>query len=251
MPDTESENSVEPKSTPESGRTFDDFPEGWPVAPTRVYRIAYPWMRVGFRGLARILAPRLDISGSVNVPRRGAVLLTPNHISDADPPLVSLAAPRPLFFMAKREIFGIKNLGPLIRFFGAFPVDPHGSDRAALRYAQMLLENKQAVVVFPEGRCSPSAELEPALPGAVMLALRAGAPVVPVGIWNTPCLVPYASTIPRPSLARVVIHFAPPIRFDDLAHLPKRQAREIATQRLHDAIAAARAVAIERAARWN
>ena len=239
------------KSTPESGRTFENFPDGWPLEPTRVFRIAYPWMRDGFRLLARVLAPRLDICGSVNVPRRGAVLLAPNHISDADPPLVSLAAPRPLWFMAKREIFEMGKLGPLIRFFGAFPVDQHGFDRAALRHAQSLLENKQAVVVFPEGRCSPSAELEPALPGAVMLALRANAPVVPVGIWNTPRIVPYAATVPRPTFARVVVYFAPPIRFDDLADLPKREMREAATQRLHDAIAAARAVAIERASRFS
>jgi 1-acyl-sn-glycerol-3-phosphate acyltransferase len=223
--------------------------EGLPLRPTAIFRYAYPWLRLILSLAARIFAPRFRVSGTRHVPRRGPVLLAPNHISDCDPPFVYAATPRPLWFMAKNEIFAIRYLGRLIRLFGAFPVEPNGADRAALRHAEKLLAAGQAVVVFPEGRCSVSGELEPILPGVVMLALRAGVPIVPVGLWNTTSVIPYGSVIPRPTNDVVAVHFGKPIRLDDLGHLGKREAREVAGERLRLAIVAARQAAINDSSR--
>lgn len=223
-----------------------------PTRSTRAYRLVYPWMRTLLSFLWRLLAPRLRMTGTLNVPRRGGVLLCPNHISDLDPTIVQNASPRlasrSLWFMAKRELFGIKlpiigDLGPKIRFLQTFPVDPNEPDREALRYAEDLLKAGQPLVVFPEGYCSSNGELNEIQPGAVMLALRAKVPIVPVGLWGTQSVMPYGSLVMRPTLNRVRVHFGKPLRFDDLKDKPKREAREIATQRLTDAMKQARDVA--------
>src|SRR5687768_10533586 len=126
----------------------DDAPVGW---ESPLYQHVFPVGHLVLRGLVRILAPRWHVTGRGNIPRHGPCLLAPNHISDADPPLVAASSLRPLWFMAKHELFDIRVIGPWIRFCRAFPVERDGMDRAALRFTEDLLSRKQAVVVFPEG----------------------------------------------------------------------------------------------------
>lgn len=206
------------------------------------YRAAYPFLRLLLCYTMRALAPRLRISGRHNVPIEGPVLIAPNHLSDADPPLIANAAPRPLWYMGKRELFAMRGIGPIIKFWRTFPVERGEPDRAALRLTEKLLKRGQAVVIFPEGQISPTGEFQSVLPGAVMLALRVGVPIVPAAIINSPAILPYGELLPRPTLAPVRVHFAPPLHFDDLADLPKREQREIAAQRLDEAMRAAMAV---------
>src|SRR5437870_5327481 len=71
--------------------------------------------------------------GRENVPHRGGVLITPNHIADADPTAMALAVPRSCYFMAKSELFETPILGPLLRLVRGFPVKRYSADRAALR----------------------------------------------------------------------------------------------------------------------
>ncbi len=233
-------------------RVLDNPMSEFPTRSTRVYRLFYPWMRSLLSLLWRLLAPRLRMTGQNNIPRRGGVLLCPNHISDVDPTIVQNASPRlasrSLWFMAKRELFGmtvplIGKLGPKIEFLQTFPVDPHEPDRDALKHAAELLKAGQCLVVFPEGFCSPDGEMNEIQAGAVMLALRGNVPIVPVGLWNTTGVMPYGSIVLRPTWKRVAIHFGKPLRFDDLKDKPKREAREIATQRLTEAMRQAREVA--------
>lgn len=212
---------------------------------TAAYRAAYPFARLLLRVIARILAPRLKITGRYNVPRRGAVILAPNHISDCDPPFVLNGSIRPLWFMAKRELFEMRALGPVIRFCQAFAVEPNEADRAALRFTEDLLRDGQAVVVFPEGRIAPDGEMLDISSGVVLLALRAGVPIVPVGLWGTQQVIPYKQRVPRPTLAYVRVHFGKPLRFDDIKTLPRRQQRDIAAERLEKAMRAARSIAIK------
>jgi 1-acyl-sn-glycerol-3-phosphate acyltransferase len=204
--------------------------------PSPAYRLVYPWGIVKLRLLARLLAPRLKVTGTNNIPRRGAVILTPNHIAEADPPYIGVFSPRPLWFMAKAELFEMGVLGPIMKFMQAFPVEPEAADRASLRRAEELLKARQALVIFPEGRIVPPGEQGTILPGAVMLALRAGVPVIPVGLCGTEQIVPYGSVIPRPTLAPVRIHFGKSLTFDDLTSLPRREARKLAAARLKEGI---------------
>lgn len=210
---------------------------------TTNFHIFGPIVHLIVRFVVRCCAPNLRVTGRKNIPLSGAVMICPNHTSDGDPPLMSASIFRPMWWMGKRELFSIPVVSPLISFWQTFPVDPGSPDRAALRRCEELLNRGNGLVIFPEGRVSPTGELGPILPGAVMIALRTGAPIVPAGIVGIDNILPYTEVVPRPTLRPVRVHFAEPITFDDLQDLPSRQQREKAAERLGNAIRAAIEVA--------
>ena len=210
---------------------------------TPFYRRWFPVVQLFARFLMRAAAPRFRVTGRKNVPRTGAVILACNHISDADPLLVGAATLRPTGYMAKRELWQIGWLAPILDFVGSFPVDPGAPDRAALRKAAGILARGEALVLFPEGRIAPDAKLAALLPGVLQLALKSGAPIVPVGLAGAGKIVPYGQLVPRPTWSHVAVHYGAPISLDDLADKPKREAREEATRRLEKGLRAAIAVA--------
>ncbi|MCC7022007.1 MAG: 1-acyl-sn-glycerol-3-phosphate acyltransferase [Thermomicrobiales bacterium] len=128
---------------------------------------------------------RLTIVGEAHVPLQGPLLVVSNHVSNADPPILEVAFPRPLFFMGKAELFRIPVIGWLVRRFGGFPVVRGTADRAALRHALALLRQDVAVGIFPEGGRSRVNALIAGHPGAGLLALQSRAPVLPVAITGT------------------------------------------------------------------
>lgn len=209
--------------------------ENWPLA----YRAAYApaWLTIGIA--LKVLSPRFKVMGRGDLPRRGAMIFAPNHVSDIDPVLVGFSALRPLSFMAKKPLFDIAVLGPMMRFANAFPVEQNSPDRTALRQAEEQLKMGHSLVVFPEGQCSQDGKLQPLLPGVALLALKCDVPVIPVGIVNSNRLMPYAKVLPRFTLSEVEINFAPPLQMDDLKNLPSREARAIFNQRLETALRSA------------
>ncbi len=158
----------------------------------------------------------IRFEGRNNVPRKGGVLITPNHISDADPPTICLALPRTCWVMAKEELFDMKVVGTLIRWLQGFPIKRDTADRSALRRAEELLKAGEAVVIFPEGRISENAELLPILPGALLAAQRANVLVVPTILINTNLVMPYTKLIPRYAGKRTIVRFGPPVSVAEL-----------------------------------
>ena len=147
------------------------------------------WLYYSGRALFRLLfkiAWRREISGGENIPAEGGVIIAPNHKSFADPPFTGSAMKRPLHFMAKEELFSIPILGFLIKRTNAFPVlRAAQGDVGAFKTALNLLENGEAVLVFPEGGRAANEEFRPAKQGVGMLACRAQVPVVPARIINS------------------------------------------------------------------
>jgi 1-acyl-sn-glycerol-3-phosphate acyltransferase len=135
----------------------------------------------------RIFGPalRLRVTGTENVPAEGPLIVVANHLSNADPPILIVAFPRPLFFMGKAELFRNPVLGWIVRKFGGFPVERGTADRAALRHALKVLDEGIAIGIFPEGGRSKTGALRAGLPGVGLLALQSGAPILPVGLTGT------------------------------------------------------------------
>ncbi len=172
--------------------------------------------------LLGILAPalRLRIEGLEHVPRSGPVIVVCNHLHNADPVLLSVAFPRPLHYMAKIELFSVPVIAQIIRRVGAFPVDRGKADLSALRHAQAVLTEGIAVGIFPEGTRSTTRALRRALPGAGMIALRAGVPIIPATIIGSEWLPGNGAKAVRgrgvsrllPGRRGVIISFGEPFR---------------------------------------
>lgn len=159
-------------------RAFDDVERGTlHGAPRQVLR----W------GVIHSLGPllRWRIEGLEHVPESGAVIVVSNHLANADPLLLAAAFPRALHFMAKKEAFEVPIIPHVIRRVGTFPVDRGKADRRAIRRAEATLAQGVAVGMFPEGTRSATRALSRAYPGAALLALRTGAPVLPVAITGS------------------------------------------------------------------
>jgi len=122
--------------------------------------------------------------GREHIPK-GGVILAANHRSFLDPFLIGACVPRPIYFVAKEELF--KN--PLIAWFlncmGAFPVRRGASDEESVLTARALLDRGQAVVIFPEGTRIRTGSLAKPRRGVGRLALESGKPVVPIAITGS------------------------------------------------------------------
>ncbi|MCL2799580.1 MAG: 1-acyl-sn-glycerol-3-phosphate acyltransferase [Endomicrobia bacterium] len=128
---------------------------------------------------------RREISGAENIPQNSGAIIAPNHISWLDPPLTGAAMKRPLYFMAKKELFDIPVFGWAISQTNAFPVKRGVQDMAAMRNAFSLLESGKLLLMFPEGTRSKDGHIGKARAGAGMVACNARVPLVPVKIENT------------------------------------------------------------------
>jgi 1-acyl-sn-glycerol-3-phosphate acyltransferase len=128
---------------------------------------------------------KFEVVGKEHMPPEGPLIVASNHLNNADPPAVALAIPRLPTFMAKREMIGWPILGPAFRAFGAFPVRRFEADLAALRAAAEVVNSGAMLVMFPEGTRSRTGGLTRGHPGTALIALRTGAPVLPVAITGT------------------------------------------------------------------
>jgi 1-acyl-sn-glycerol-3-phosphate acyltransferase len=201
------------------------------------------WYAIGravFALLFHTLWP-LTIKGSEHVPRKGSAVIIANHVSMVDPFVIGYGAGRRVNFMAKEELFRNKLLGWLIRRLGAFPVDRARRDPASLRTALIVLRSDELLGMFPEGTRSTSGGLLEFRTGALRLASRTRAPIVPAAVIGTERALPPKKFI-RP--ARIAVHFGPPIELTELFDNPKdpqalHRATEtmmLAVQALHDSI---------------
>ena len=119
--------------------------------------------------------------GRANVPRTGALIIACNHISLLDPPVMGSFAPRQISYMAKKELFEIPVLGPLISAVGAYPVDRERSAAAAIKRSVEVLHAGGCIGIFPEGGRNTGGDKE-VRQGVALLASLSKAPVVPAAI---------------------------------------------------------------------
>lgn len=143
------------------------------------YKIIYAVLWV----LAKILYP-WEAVGKENLPETGGVVLCGNHTSFLDPIHVLLGATRKrqIRVMAKAELFKIPVLNWILKGIEMIPVKRGMSDVGAIKEGLRVLKNGEPLLIFPEGTRVKEGETAAAHPGAIVLAARAGVPVVPTYI---------------------------------------------------------------------
>ena len=137
-------------------------------------------------------------TGWGNMPRRGPVLVVANHQSMFDPVLVGLSSRRYLSYLARKNLFENRLLGPLIRSLDAIPIDrTMGKD--GIQAVLDALGQGRAVLVFPEGERTHDGEVMPLKAGVSLLVKKVNCPIVPVGIAGAFAAWSRRTTVPRPS----------------------------------------------------
>ena len=138
-------------------------------------------------------------AGRSNIPKKGGVILAPNHLSYVDwgtDALFSYEAGRYPVFMIKGGVFRVKGIGPFLYKAGQLPVNRGAADAAlVLKVAEEALAQGAAVIVYPEATATRDPDLWPMVSktGVARLALTSGAPVIPIAHWGTVDILPYGS----------------------------------------------------------
>jgi 1-acyl-sn-glycerol-3-phosphate acyltransferase len=156
------------------------------------------------RGLSKVLF-RPTVTGAKNIPLTGPVLIAPIHRSNVDFALTLFITKRKVFFMAKDSLFRVPLLGQLITHLGAFPIKRGSADRESMALSEDVLRQGHVLVLFPEGTRKEGPTVAPLHDGAMFVAARTGATVVPVGIGGSDRAMPVGAKLPRPSKIRIVV----------------------------------------------
>jgi 1-acyl-sn-glycerol-3-phosphate acyltransferase len=181
---------------------------------------------------------RVRMRGREKLPTGGYVMAS-SHRSMMDIPFNARLTQRKLRYMGKISLFNIPVLGWIFTVLGGFPVERNGNDRKALREAMAMLKSGEILLIYPEGTRQHGEKIEPLQPGAAYLALRAGVPVVPVGLAGSEeILRSHRTKFPR--FGRVAMVVGDPIMPPELkSGVVPRAEVDALTAELHEAIQAA------------
>ena len=182
-----------------------------------------------------------EVSGLENLAElEPPFLLAPNHSSHMDTPLLLMSLPpelrrRTVVAAASDYFYTRKMLGAFVSMaLGAVPMERRAASRKSMDRMERLLDQKWAVVLFPEGSRTPDGQLYRGKTGIGRIALKAGVPIVPVGITGTYQAMPGGRSWPVPAQAHV--RFGKPLSFERYAHGPANQLvlRAIADQIMYE-----------------
>ncbi len=187
---------------------------------------------------------RVSVEGALDeIPHEGPVIVTANHASNLDAVVLgSWLIPkigRRFQWLGKKELFDWPIVGWAAAHGGVHPVDRGGADVEAYRLAKRILDEGHVLFVFPEGTRSRDGALQMGRDGVASLALRTGAPIVPVGIAGSHRVWPRGRKLPKPG-GRVTVRVGSPFRLEDVLppeldkHAAKGKATAIIMQRIAD-----------------
>ncbi len=173
----------------------------------RLYPVARAVLSPVFKTLWKVTTTGLD-----HVPTTGGAIFCPNHTSVIDSFFLPLVLPRRITFVGKAEYMDSWKTKHIVPAIGMIPIDRTGGDAAerALNTAARVLESGEFFGIYPEGTRARDGKLHRGRTGAARLALRTGAPIIPVGIKGTRDIQPPDAKLPRP-FKRAEVRFGRPI----------------------------------------
>lgn len=182
----------------------DTFLAGNSLASRIFYRFAWMLIIPPIR-----LYTRMTINGREHLPKTGAFVLAPVHRSYVDTPIAGCVRSKRMRFMGKDTMWKNRQFGWILSALGSFPVTRGTVDREALRRAIDVLVGGDVLVLFPEGERKSGPVIQPLFDGAVYVAIKAGVPIVPVGIGGSERVMPKKAKFIFPH--KVHIEIGPPI----------------------------------------
>jgi 1-acyl-sn-glycerol-3-phosphate acyltransferase len=171
----------------------------WGGGPEGAYQFMSWWVKpITCRVLSESYA-----YGADRIPASGGAVIAANHLSAIDPPLLGSLSPRTVWYMMKAELHEVPLVGEALTWTGAFPIRRGESDREGVRRARELVRDGHVVGMFPEGTRQRFGYPGPVMPGATMIAMQEGAPLIPCGLdsfgWSLknrrPCCVVFGEPL--------------------------------------------------------
>ncbi len=138
-----------------------------------VYIMFYPFFKIVYN---------LKKEGVENIPKSGSYIYAGNHVSMFDPLFVSYAIGKPIVYMAKKELFGMKKLGWWIKRLGAFSVNRDKPEIATFKTVREVFKTTWSMGIFPQGGIKENRKIENIERGFVVIAKNAKADIIPVSI---------------------------------------------------------------------
>src|SRR5947208_3080733 len=204
---------------------------------TFITRNPNPIYWAGVKGVmffVRAAGVRVRVSGLERIPP-GVCLFAANHTSSADAPAVVGAIPRRIAILLKESLFRYPIVGAAFRLARFIPVDRrlHDSALESLEKAVQELRSGQSFLIYPEGTRSPDGRLQKFKKGAVVMAIKAGVPIVPVACSGAHRVMEKRSLVINPG--EILVEFLESIDASKYTF----QERENINEVVHDALAAA------------
>lgn len=189
-------------------------------------RVLYQVVYTVVVGLTRVVT-RTTVVGRHNIPTAGPFLLAPIHRSNIDTPLAATVTRRRLRFMGKDSLWKVPAIGWIMTALGAFPVTRGAADREALRRCVAVLDGGEPLVMFPEGTRQSGPHVQPLFDGAAYVAVKAGVPIVPVGIGGSEMVMPKGKKMIRPHKCVVVVGEPISVSLDAEGRVPRSAVRDV------------------------
>lgn len=162
---------------------------------------------LGARFALWLAGVKVEGRGLEKIPRKGPAVFMANHQGNCDPPALIILLP-PVTVIGKKEFFRVPVLGRAMRMRKFVPVDRKNRERAvaAVEEAISILKAGYPFLVFPEGTRSPDGRLQPLKKGVFIMAIRAGAPIVPISVSGSSKIMPKGKFVIHPGRVRITFH---------------------------------------------
>jgi len=169
---------------------------------------------------------KIEVIGIENIPKEGGLILASNHVSYLDPIVLAITMERKICFITKKEAFNNIFGSVLLKNLNAFPVDRRKVDIRSLKKSLSILHEKKVLGIFPEGTRSSNGELQELKLGAIKIAMKAGVPILPVGIIGTNKIYPRGKKFPILFKHRIIVKYGAPQYFNKLKSRDKIYQKE-------------------------
>jgi 1-acyl-sn-glycerol-3-phosphate acyltransferase len=185
--------------------------------------VPHKFARLWSKSLIFFCGAKVQVIGEENIPRSGTHIFIANHQSLLDIPVFFASFPLMFSIMAKKMLFSIPFMGWTMTRAGYIPVDKQDGRqlRVTLARARQVLASGRSLLIFPEGGRSPDGQIRRFKRGAFYLALKTGAPIIPVAICGSWHVLPKGSLRLRPG--PILVHVGKPV--ETAGRLPKESDR--------------------------